>query len=130
VFTHNRYKDEPNLGAYLGHYLADIQSADTFPPIARPGRRDTRLEKRFQVSAEASLFSPTFTGAVPIPVKILDVSTNGLGIKAPEMIPCGTSVQVVLEHAFVLGEVRYCIRQGDVFHTGVLVRNVLRSAKR
>jgi hypothetical protein len=129
MLTHHQYKHEADLGPYLGHYLTDVQTPSKTRPKSGPGRRDVRHERRYPVNELASVFSPTCVETDPMPVKLVDVSAAGLGIMAPKMIPCGTAVQVVLEHAFVLGEVRHCTPAGDAFRAGVLIKDVLRSAK-
>ena len=128
--TPSRYRHEVNLGPYLGHHLTEIQIPPHRLPISDQLRREGRHERRFQVSEPASVFSPAVGEGVPIQVKILDVSKSGLGMMSGQMLPCGIAIQIVFEHVFVLGEVRYCVPKGEEFHAGILVKDVLRIDKK
>lgn len=76
---------------------------------------DRRKFRRFQVNLDA-LLEEADSPAVPIPVKVADVSFGGLGLWAAVAIPSGTLVKVLWENPPFEpnGTVKY---EGRVKHT-------------
>ena len=70
-----------------------------------------------------SPFSPT-----KFRVQILDVSRNGLKVRTPEFVSRGAMVQVAIEEAIILGEVRYCIPTGAEFDMGIQILDLVPKA--
>jgi hypothetical protein len=52
-------------------------------------------------------------------VQILDVSRGGLTVSSEEPMDVGTIVQIRTHTTFILGEVRYCLRNDGRFHSGL-----------
>lgn len=84
-----RYQHDRDLGAYISHYLAEIEAPHS---ISVGGMQEAGLERRFQANESASVFS---FRSEPMSVKILDVSANGLRMMVPQIVPCGADIQVV-----------------------------------
>ena len=60
-------------------------------------------------------------------VQIVDVSQDGVELRARQSVSSGTLVQIRLKNSFVLGEVRYCVRvDDDFFYVGIHVQTVTR----
>jgi hypothetical protein len=60
------------------------------------------------------------------PVRVLDVSRQGLKLRIGRQFLTGSEIQVKLKDLFVLGEIRYCVQVGSFFLAGILVEDVLR----
>jgi hypothetical protein len=58
-------------------------------------------------------------------VRIRDVSTGGMGLRTPKPINRGTQVIVRRGTLAASGEVRYCIRVGEMFHVGIRVQEII-----
>jgi hypothetical protein len=58
-------------------------------------------------------------------VRIRDVSKSGMCVRTAKPIDKGAQVKVQRGILVAFGEVRYCVAVGDVFHIGILVREVL-----
>jgi hypothetical protein len=58
-----------------------------------------------------------------IPIKVTDVSRNGLKVHSPQFAEQGTIVQVVFKGAIIFGEVRYCVAAGAEFDAGIQIQN-------
>jgi hypothetical protein len=56
-------------------------------------------------------------------VQMLDRSMDGLSVRTARSLSAGTLVQVRLKDSLVLGEVRYCVREGDAFRIGIRIEN-------
>jgi hypothetical protein len=57
-------------------------------------------------------------------VRIRDVSKGGMCIRTAKPIDKGAHVKVQRGTMISVGEVRYCIPVGDMFHAGILLREV------
>jgi hypothetical protein len=55
--------------------------------------------------------------------RILDMSVDGYRIETPRLIEPGTTVEIILERAIAIAEVRHCNRVGDAYHAGVVVQD-------
>jgi hypothetical protein len=58
-------------------------------------------------------------------VRIRDVSKRGMCIRTAKPIDKRAQVKVQRGTIGAFGEVRYCVAVGDMFHFGILVREVL-----
>jgi hypothetical protein len=97
------------LAEFLGHQLA-LHPALAFHPVKlpEPSIAQKRIEPRFTTQGEATvqeLHPISFDRQV---VKIVNVSKNGLGIVGSKAILPGTIVQLRMNGAVELGNVRYC----------------------
>jgi hypothetical protein len=75
---------------------------------AKADQKRERSEPRFGTGSEAIVQSLSPLSLDRQKVKIVDISKNGLGIVAPHPAPPGTIMQVRINNAIELGEVRYC----------------------
>jgi PilZ domain len=62
-------------------------------------------------------------------VQMMDVSRNGLKLRTPQFVARGAMVQVVIEEAIILGEVRYCIPAEGEFDMGIQILDLIRKAR-
>jgi hypothetical protein len=60
----------------------------------------------------------------PVPVRIRNISTGGLGLRTPAFLPMGIEIDVHLKQSVAHGTVRYCARVGSEFHAGVEVKRI------
>jgi len=60
-----------------------------------------------------------------IPVRVVDLSTSGLGLELSIAIPVGASVYVDLKTGTAIGEIRHCTRISERFRAGVRMREFL-----
>ena len=75
---------------------------------AKADQRRERSEPRFNAGSEAMVQSLSPLSLDRQKVKIVDISKNGLGILASNAASPGTIMQVRINTAIELGEVRYC----------------------
>lgn len=57
-----------------------------------------------------------------IPVRVVDLSTSGLGLELSIAIPVGASVYIDLKTGTAIGEIRHCARTSERFRAGVRMR--------
>ena len=57
-------------------------------------------------------------------VYIFDTSKNGLGLQLSDRLSLGCLVQVRIKDTVVLGEIRYCVKNGDTYRAGVQVEDI------
>jgi hypothetical protein len=86
---------------------------------------EKRREHRFQFDrlGQMQAFSP-FSPA-KFQVQMMDVSRNGLKIRTPQFVARGAMVQVIIEEAIILGEVRYCIPADGEFDMGIQILDLV-----
>ena len=60
---------------------------------------------------------------------MMDVSRNGLKLRTPQFVARGAMVQVVIEEAIILGEVRYCIPAEGQFDMGIQILDLIRKTR-
>jgi hypothetical protein len=122
------FATDRNLGSYLTGCLTDAQTAFTMAELGHQTHEhvEKRRERRFRISQTASIYSFNPRRVEKTPLKLLDVSSSGLGISTAQPLHCGSEIQVLLENALVLGEVRYCAPVGHAFHSGIRIESVLR----
>jgi anti-sigma factor RsiW len=58
-------------------------------------------------------------------VRVLNASNGGLMLRTTKFFEAGTLVQLRLNKAIVLGEVRYCYRSEHGFHAGIRIHEQL-----
>ncbi|HEX3682752.1 MAG TPA: PilZ domain-containing protein [Bryobacteraceae bacterium] len=81
---------------------------------------DRRSEKRTAVDVPAVL--RVADSRTAIPVRVVDLSTGGLGLEVPFALPVGASVLVDLKTGTAMGEIRHCNRSSETFRAGVSMR--------
>lgn len=87
---------------------------------AKTDDKRERSEPRFSTGSEAMLQELSPLSLDRQKVKIVDISKNGLGILAPKSLLPGTIVQVRINTAVELGEVRHCsARDADGYRVGL-----------
>ena len=80
---------------------------------AKADDKRERSEPRFSTGSEAMLQELSPLSLDRQKVEIVDISKNGLGILAPKSLLPGTIVQVRINTAVELGEVRHCSARDD-----------------
>jgi hypothetical protein len=85
---------------------------------------ERRARTRFPTDDAAWMKVVEPPGAKGAEVRVLDVSHGGLKLRVPANLPPGTIVEIDLEGAVMLAEVRYCVRAELGFHAGVQLQNV------
>jgi hypothetical protein len=82
-----------------------------------------RKEPRFPVKLAGQMFAPH---SDPIPVTIVDISREGLGIELPMAVEVDQPIAILSGAVFVFATVRFCRSlPGNTFHAGVEMRHVL-----
>lgn len=81
---------------------------------------DRRLEKRTPVDVPAVL--RVADSRTIIPVRVIDLSTSGIGLELPFTLPVGAWVHVDLKTGTAIGEIRHCNRTSETFRAGVRMR--------
>jgi hypothetical protein len=98
---------------HLGNYEGIEKRREHRVPFDSPGRMQT-----------FSPFSP-----LKFLVQIMDVSRNGLKLRTPQFVARGAMVQIVIEEAMILAEVRYCIPAGIEFDMGIQILDLVPKAR-
>jgi hypothetical protein len=100
-----------NIGSQLMLHLVGKAKAD---------QKRERSEPRFNTGSEAIVQNLSPLSLDRQKVKIVDISKNGLGILAPKAALPGTIMQVRINAAVELGEVRYCSEcEGGEYRIGL-----------
>jgi hypothetical protein len=86
---------------------------------------EKRREHRFPFDRPGQMQSFSPFSAAKFQVQMMDVSRNGLKVRTPQFVARGAMVQVVLEEAIILGEVRYCIPAGSEFDMGIQILDLV-----
>ena len=98
---------------HLGNYEGIEKRREHRVPIDSPGQMQA-----------FSPFSPE-----KFRVQMMDVSRNGLKLRTPQFVARGAMVQVIIEEALILGEVRYCIPAEGEFDMGIQILDLVRKAR-
>jgi len=86
---------------------------------------ERRREARYPTSDPAVVQILTPDG-VRIAGTVVNVSRSGLGLELRSQLTKGMRVEVlVVRKCAIFGEVRYCRRSGDLFHTGIHIDDVV-----
>jgi PilZ domain len=86
---------------------------------AKADQKRERSEPRFSAGSEAIVQNLSPLSVDREKVKIVDISKNGLGILASKAVLPGTIMQVRINTAVELGEVRYCSASDDGYRIGL-----------
>jgi hypothetical protein len=81
------------------------------------GLRTVRRELRLPVDFPALLRMPE--SEAPVKIRIVDMSTSGLGLALPIEIQAGTGVAVEFSRGTVFGEIRHCVALSGYFRAGL-----------
>jgi len=86
--------------------------------------REQRCEHRIVTDepAQMRLLSP-FSPDI-LTIRILNVSRGGLKVSVPIGLSPTALVQVRSKQAIILGEVRYCVSNGEGWHAGIKIYDV------
>jgi PilZ domain len=82
-----------------------------------------RAERRIQLDALAEL--TTVTAQQPITVRVIDISSSGLGVKLDSALEAGQMAYVELEHGVAFGEIRYCRKIEGGYRAGLFVEEFI-----
>lgn len=86
--------------------------------------RDKRSEPRLFINEPATLHILQPRVSDRIPVKILDMSQCGLGLRSSQPLPQGALVHVRIRGTLVaIGEIRYSAAVGGEYYSGVRVEH-------
>ena len=78
-----------------------------------------RAEKRIRLDTFAELSTPKMASATA--VRIIDMSSSGLGVKLSSPLAVGSLAYVELEHGVAFGEIRHCTKIEDGYRAGLFV---------
>ncbi len=101
----------------IGQWVA---LADEPGYVGPENRRSPRVET--DDPAVLTILKPERSSRVKI--RILNASKEGLKLELAAELMAGAFVQVHVRDLFILAEVRYCLRVGALFHSGVLIHDV------
>jgi hypothetical protein len=82
-----------------------------------------RAERRIRLDTCAQLGSPGF--AEPITVRIVDMSSSGLGVKVTDPLTVGHLAYVELEHGVAFGEIRHCEKTDEGYRAGLFIEEFI-----
>lgn len=85
--------------------------------------RERRTHERFPCDLPALM--TTSLAPEPLLVHILDSAKEGFGLRVPLFLPSGAIVSIHLPYSIAEAEVRYCVKVGNEFGVGVLVRRII-----
>jgi hypothetical protein len=82
-----------------------------------------RGERRIRLDVLAQL--TTARARQSLPVRVIDMSSSGLGIKLDSPLQVGQSVYVELEHGVAFGEIRHCKKVDRAYRAGLFVQEFI-----
>lgn len=82
-----------------------------------------RVERRIQLNASGLLNTPGLPG--PKTVRIIDMSSSGLGVKLQAPIAIGDLAYVEMEHGVAFGEIRHCAKVEEGYRAGIFVEEFI-----
>ena len=86
--------------------------------------REKRSEPRLFIDEPATLHLLRPAVSDQIPVRILDMSQSGVGLRSSDPLPPGALVHIRIRGTLVaMGEVRYSARVEDEYYSGVRVEH-------
>lgn len=85
---------------------------------------EKRREARFPTNDPAEVQIPAIDVSRR-PATVLNVSRSGMRLELHRPVSRGVEIKITLTGLVLFGEVRYCRRTGDVYHAGVLIRNMV-----
>jgi hypothetical protein len=87
-------------------------------------RMERRKEPRLKIKHDVTI---TVLGQMmaPMHASVLDISGNGMRLRVPAMIPCGTGIKIDSKNALVLAEVIRCVREAHSYSVAVTLLHSL-----
>lgn len=82
-----------------------------------------RAERRIKFESSAKLNTSGQRG--DIPVRVIDISSSGLGVKVQHPLKVGELAYVELEHGVAFGEIRHCNQLDDGYRAGLFVEEFI-----
>jgi hypothetical protein len=82
-----------------------------------------RVERRIRLDAAATLNTPALPHATI--VRIIDMSSSGLGVKLQAPITVGDLAYLEMEHGVAFGEIRHCGKIEDGYRAGIFVEEFI-----
>jgi hypothetical protein len=82
-----------------------------------------RAERRIRWDASAQLHTPGL--ASPLSVRVIDISSSGLGIKLDVQVTTGVPGYVELTHGVAFGEIRHCEKFEGGYRAGIFVEEFI-----
>lgn len=87
------------------------------------GNGAMRVERRIRLDAPGVLNSPCLPG--PVSVRIIDMSSSGLGVKIQAPITVGDLAYVEMEHGVAFGEIRHCGKIEGGYRAGLFIEEFI-----
>jgi len=113
--------DAPAVDGTPAKSPTDIQPTAAISTQPGPDERRRELRKPTNDAASAQVISPLTLEHLD--VQVLDISRNGLKIRAPKFLNSGVILQMRLRDTLILGEVRYCVQTDDGFWAGLHIQD-------
>lgn len=82
-----------------------------------------RAERRIRMDAPARL--KTAGLAAPISVRVVDISSSGMGLQLGSAVSSGELAYVEMEHGVAFGEIRHCKKVDRGFRAGLFVEEFI-----
>jgi hypothetical protein len=82
-----------------------------------------RVERRIKLDAAGVLNTAALPS--PTPVRIIDMSSSGLGVRLPSSIVVGDPAYVELEHGVAFGEIRHCEKMEEGYRAGLFIEEFI-----
>lgn len=86
---------------------------------------EKRKEPRLKIKQDVTITVLGQVIAAPLQAGVLDISGNGMRLRVPVKIPCGTAIKIESKNALVLAEVGRCVREGHSYTLGVTLLHSL-----
>jgi len=86
---------------------------------------EKREERRYDTEEAVSLQALSPFSVERYQGKLADVSRNGMKIQTAVRAESGTLLKISLKNVIAFGEVRYCLKRDDRFHSGVRLTHVV-----
>jgi hypothetical protein len=86
---------------------------------------ERRKESRLKIKQDVTITVLGQVGASTTQATVLDISGNGMRLRAPARIPCGTGIKIDAKNALVLAEVSRCVREGHSYVVAVTLLHSL-----
>jgi hypothetical protein len=82
-----------------------------------------RAERRIRLDAPAKLHTTGLTE--PLPVRVIDMSTSGVGVRLRAPVTVGHLAYIELDHGFAFGEVRHCEKVEQGYRAGIFLEEFI-----
>jgi len=90
-----------------------------------PNRRN---DFRIPCDGRATIDVLTLQPRNSVQARVLDVNTSGVMLALPFALAPGTLIRIKMTEATADAEVRYCTHEGDEYHVGVRVEEIISKA--